>query len=164
MPALRHRQICQLYGIARIHGFAGNAGIRPMLALPEKLAFRHFCLSYRSTDPQDFGWGKAGGRSDTLPRGPAAETVKRRTASPAKGRFGVAFMSSELVELQRGKPRKRGAAKAQSRPAGNKVKSTIHLSLEASQRLDVHATMMGMDRSSLVELLINTHLRRFVVS
>jgi len=30
--------------------------------------------------------------------------------------------------------------------------------------LDIHATMMGMDRSGLVEQLIRDHLRRFVVS
>ena len=47
---------------------------------------------------------------------------------------------------------------------GLKVKATIHLSLEASQRLTVHAAMMGLDRSELVEQLINDHLRRFVVS
>jgi hypothetical protein len=45
-----------------------------------------------------------------------------------------------------------------------KVKSTIHLSVEASQRLTVHAAMMGMDRSELVEQLIGQRLRRFVVS
>lgn len=73
-------------------------------------------------------------------------------------------MSSEPSELQGGKLRKRTAAKPQSRPAVSKVKSTIHLSLETSQRLDIHATMMGMDRSSLVGLLIDTHLRRFIVS
>ena len=44
------------------------------------------------------------------------------------------------------------------------MKCTIHLSLEASQRLDIHATMMGFDRSALVEKLINDHLRRYVVS
>ena len=36
--------------------------------------------------------------------------------------------------------------------------------MEASQRLDIHATMMGMDRSAPVEKLINDHLRRWVVS
>jgi hypothetical protein len=63
-----------------------------------------------------------------------------------------------------GKSRKRIAAKAATRPAVTKVKSTIHLSLEASQRLDIHATMMGLDRSALVERLINEQLRRYVVS
>lgn len=40
----------------------------------------------------------------------------------------------------------------------------MHLSVEASQRLDIHATMAGFDRSSLVEKLISDHLRRYVVS
>ena len=62
------------------------------------------------------------------------------------------------------KPRKRSAAKAAVRSSGEKVKATIHLSLEASQRLTVHAAMMGMDRSELVEQLIKDHLKRFVVS
>ncbi len=63
-----------------------------------------------------------------------------------------------------GKGRKRIAAKAATRQTVIKVKSTIHLSAEASQRLDIHATMMGLDRSALVEKLINDHLRRYVVS
>jgi hypothetical protein len=70
----------------------------------------------------------------------------------------------EQPESGDGKTRKRVAAKAVTRPAATKVKSTIHLSVEASQRLDIHATMMGFDRSALVEKLINDHLRRYVVS
>jgi hypothetical protein len=62
------------------------------------------------------------------------------------------------------KARKRAAAKTATRQTVTKVKSTIHLSVEASQRLDIHATMMGLDRSALVEKLINDHLRRYVVS
>ena len=62
------------------------------------------------------------------------------------------------------KGRKRQATKAANRPASVKVKATIHLSAEASQRLTIHAAMMGMDRSELMESLINLHLRRFVVS
>lgn len=73
-------------------------------------------------------------------------------------------MQPESNEGTSGKGRKRPAAKAATRPAASKVKSTIHLSVEASQRLDIHATMMGFDRSALVEKLINDHLRRFVVS
>lgn len=71
---------------------------------------------------------------------------------------------SEAAEAGGGKPRRRVAAKAASRQAATKVKATIHLSVEASQRLTVHAAMLGMDRSELVESLINQHLRRFVVS
>jgi hypothetical protein len=71
---------------------------------------------------------------------------------------------AELPEGAASKPRRRAAAKAVGRQAVSKVKATIHLSVEASQRLTVHAAMLGMDRSELVESLIQTHLRRFVVS
>ena len=73
-------------------------------------------------------------------------------------------MGQEQSEPGNGKGRKRIAAKTAPRQAVTKVKSTIHLSVEASQRLDIHATMMGFDRSALVEKLINDHLRRYVVS
>lgn len=76
-------------------------------------------------------------------------------------------MGSETAEQQAASPRKRSSRsgpKSSSGMAAKKVKSTIHLSVEASQRLDIHATMMGMDRSGLVEHLINSHLRRYVVS
>lgn len=71
---------------------------------------------------------------------------------------------SESYESGNGKARRRATGKAAARPAATKVKSTVHLSVEASQRLTVHAAMMGMDRSELVEKLISDHLRRFVVS
>ena len=73
-------------------------------------------------------------------------------------------MTVPLSETGSGKPRKRQAAKAAGRQGGEKVKATIHLTLEASQRLTVHAAMMGLDRSELVEQLIRDHLKRFVVS
>jgi hypothetical protein len=73
-------------------------------------------------------------------------------------------MAAESNETMNGKARKRSAAKAANRHSATKVKSTIHLSLEASQRLTVHAAMTGVDRSELVESLINRHCRRFVVS
>lgn len=63
-----------------------------------------------------------------------------------------------------GKPRRRKAGKTAERPRDGKVKATIRLSPEASKRLSVHAAMMEMDRSALVERLINDHLRRYVVS
>jgi hypothetical protein len=72
----------------------------------------------------------------------------------------------ESSETLSGKARKRSSAKAgaaATRQAASKVKCTIHLSVEASQRLDIHATMMALDRSALVEKLINEHLRRYVV-
>ncbi len=71
---------------------------------------------------------------------------------------------ADVLDGGTGKSRKRPTVKAATRLAAHKVKSTIHLSVEASQRLDIHATMMGLDRSALVEKLINDHLRRYVVS
>jgi hypothetical protein len=73
-------------------------------------------------------------------------------------------MGQDSSGQQAGKARRRQSGKPADRPSVMKVKSTIHLSLEASQRLDIHCTMMGFDRSELVEKLINDHLRRYVVS
>lgn len=73
-------------------------------------------------------------------------------------------MPEEQLDASATRTRKRQPAKAASRQSVKKVKSTIHLSVEGSQRLTVHAAMMGMDRSELVEQLIRDHLRRFVVS
>jgi hypothetical protein len=71
---------------------------------------------------------------------------------------------AESSEAGSGKARKRQAAKAATGRPVSKVKCTIHLTVEASQRLDIHATMSGMDRSELVESLIRQHCRRWVVS
>src|SRR4051812_44076028 len=87
--------------------------------------------------------------------------VRRLAGKAPYRRHGMAADASEAGS---GKARKRSAAKTPERPAASKVKSTIHLSVEASQRLDIHATMMGLDRSALVEKLINENLRRYVVS
>ncbi len=73
-------------------------------------------------------------------------------------------MGLELPEQSGGKIRKRLAAKAAKNFGGQRVKSTIHLTVDASRRLTVHAAMLGMDRSALVEQLIKENLRRFVVS
>lgn len=62
------------------------------------------------------------------------------------------------------KTRKRVAVKASARQSAPKAKCTILLSAEADQRLAIHAAMMGLDRSTLVDRLINEHLRRYVVS
>lgn len=62
------------------------------------------------------------------------------------------------------KTRKRTNAKASARPTAPKSKCTILLSSEADQRLAIHAVMLGLDRSTLVEKLISEHLRQFVVS
>jgi hypothetical protein len=71
---------------------------------------------------------------------------------------------ADSPESGNGKPRKRSAAKAATVPVAGKVKATIHLSGEADKRLSVHAVMMNMDRSELIEHLIHEHLRRYVVS
>jgi Ribbon-helix-helix protein, copG family len=71
---------------------------------------------------------------------------------------------AESPESGSGKGRKRAAAKTPTGQGAGKVKATIHLSVEADKRLSVHATMMEMDRSELVEFLIAKHLRRYVVS
>ena len=63
-----------------------------------------------------------------------------------------------------GKVRKRQAAKTPIRPSTLRVKASLHLSSEASTRLSVHAAMLNMGRSELVESLIVKHLRRFIVS
>lgn len=73
-------------------------------------------------------------------------------------------MSEEHSEGSSNRTRKRSAVKTPIRQVATKVKATLHLSVEASQRLSVHATMLGVDRSELVEQLIRENLRRFVVS
>ena len=73
-------------------------------------------------------------------------------------------MTAPITEPIAGKARKRSAVKAAKTQSADKVKATIHLSLEASQRLTVHAAMLGLDRSTLVEQLIRDNLKRFVVS
>ena len=89
------------------------------------------------------------------------QAASRLAASSIRRKGGK---MADSLEQDGGKGKKRGAAKAAPRQSVSKVKSTIHLSAEASIRLDIHATMMNLDRSSLVERLINEHLRRFVVS
>ncbi len=66
--------------------------------------------------------------------------------------------------LNDSKPRKRQNGKA-SKPQGiKKLATTVHLTVEAAQRVDLHALMTGMDRSTYIESLITQHCRRFVVS
>jgi Ribbon-helix-helix protein, copG family len=73
-------------------------------------------------------------------------------------------MAEDNAGPDAGKPRKRQSGKVVTRQSVPKVKATIHLSSEADKRLSVHATMMEMDRSELVEMLIFQHLKRYVVS
>lgn len=73
-------------------------------------------------------------------------------------------MSAFVEPTTSASPRKRATAKASERKPAAKYKATLLLSHEASQRLSIHAAMMGEDRSALVDRLINEHLRRYVVS
>jgi hypothetical protein len=69
-----------------------------------------------------------------------------------------------MMEVQApAKPRRGKPGKPQVRVAVPKVKATLLLSAEASQRLSVHAAMLGEDRSALVDRLIMEHLRRYRV-
>jgi hypothetical protein len=71
---------------------------------------------------------------------------------------------AESLDAVNGKGRKRPATKAATGQVAGKVKATIHLSSDADKRLSIHATMLEMDRSELVEFLIVTHLKRYYVS
>jgi Ribbon-helix-helix protein, copG family len=71
---------------------------------------------------------------------------------------------SDSPEAGNGKTRKRATAKPSTGQGAARVKATIHISVEADERLSIHAIKMGMDRSELVESLIQRHLRRWVVS
>ena len=93
--------------------------------------------------------------------GIGGKASKRRSGNAVNHKDGDMADASDSGS---GKGKKRVTGKIATRQAVSKVKSTIHLSVEASQRLDIHATMMGLDRSALVEKLISDHLRRFVVS
>src|SRR4051812_43501273 len=98
-----------------------------------------------------FGLSGAGDGIDEISVGRRLDGL---STSPPSRLDRRAAMSSELPDQSSGKPRKRLAAKAAKPQAASKVKSTIHLTVESSQRLTVHAAMLGMDRSALVELLI----------
>jgi hypothetical protein len=71
----------------------------------------------------------------------------------------------QVVTATEPKPPKRRSPKKTSQPsAAPKQKLTLYVDVEASKRLGVHATMLGTDRSALVQTLINENLKRFVVS
>ncbi len=90
-----------------------------------------------------------------------AETISWLDGNGAKMENGP---MSDTNEATNGKTRRRQTGKPVSEQTVKKTKSTIHLSREADQRLDIHCTMMGFDRSALVEKLINDNLKRYVVS
>jgi hypothetical protein len=59
--------------------------------------------------------------------------------------------------------RRRSVAKSTRKQGEKPVKVGLHLSLDAARRLGVTATMEGVDRSQIVDELIRTHLRKYVV-
>lgn len=73
-------------------------------------------------------------------------------------------MNGTMEVTPAARTRRRPSAKTSARNGGERVKATLILSLEASRRLSIHATMTDEDRSALVEQLILEHLRTYVVS
>ena len=67
------------------------------------------------------------------------------------------------TEEQGSKARRRLVAKSTKRQVERPIKVGLYLSLDASRRLGVTATMEGLDRSQIVDELIRTHLRKCVV-
>jgi hypothetical protein len=61
-------------------------------------------------------------------------------------------------------PKRRSTTKPPKTSTPTKQKLTLYVSPEGAKRLGVHATMLGTDRSALVEQLIAENLKRFVVS
>jgi hypothetical protein len=63
-----------------------------------------------------------------------------------------------------GRGKKRPARKAAKSDPARKFKVTYYLSDEAIQRVGIAATMEHCDKSEVVDRLIQTHLRQWVVS
>lgn len=68
-------------------------------------------------------------------------------------------MILQSAETKVRKPRNIKASKPQTT---SKKPTTIHLSIDSLHRLGVHATMEDMDKSSVVEDLIQTYLKKWV--
>jgi hypothetical protein len=66
-------------------------------------------------------------------------------------------------EKQSSKSRSRLIAKSTKKPGERRIKVGLYLSLDAARRLGITATMDGIDRSQIVDELIRTHLRKYVV-
>ena len=73
-------------------------------------------------------------------------------------------MIATADSLNPAKSRRRTSAKASVRASAPKVKQTLVLSEDSARRLAVHSAMLGVDRSALVDQLIQEHMRRFRVS
>ena len=61
------------------------------------------------------------------------------------------------------KSRHRPVVKSTKKQGEKPVKVGLYLSLDAARRLGITATMEGVDRSHIVDELIRTHLRKYVV-
>lgn len=72
------------------------------------------------------------------------------------------MMTEAPVAPSTRKPR-RQVAKSTARPVEPKVKTAVLLSPEAMRRLGVTALMTGKTHSDLIEELIQTNMRRFVI-
>ena len=68
------------------------------------------------------------------------------------------------LETVAAKGRKRLAKKPTKALAPKKGKVTYYLSAQAIERVGIAATMEHLDKSEVVERLIQTHLRQWVVS
>lgn len=60
--------------------------------------------------------------------------------------------------------RRKPTRKTPKTETATKQKLTLYVTAKGARRLGVHATMLGTDRSTLIEGLIADHLNRFVVS
>jgi hypothetical protein len=67
------------------------------------------------------------------------------------------------TEEQGTKSRRRLVSKSTKRQVERPIKVGLYLSLDAARRLGITATMEGLDRSQIVDDLIRTHLRKYVV-
>jgi hypothetical protein len=67
------------------------------------------------------------------------------------------------TEEQNAKVRRRSVTKSTKKQVERPIKVGLYLSLDAARRLGVTATMEGLDRSQIVDELIRTHLRKYVV-
>jgi hypothetical protein len=67
------------------------------------------------------------------------------------------------TEEQGTKSRRRLVSKSTKRQVERPIKVGLYLSLDAARRLGITATMEDLDRSQIVDDLIRTHLRKYVV-
>jgi hypothetical protein len=67
------------------------------------------------------------------------------------------------TEEQQPKSRRRSVTKSTKKSNERTIKVGLYLPLDAACRLGVMETMEGLDRSQIVDELIRTHLRKYVV-